>query len=61
MISRNCCDSGGLLFYRQNTLEFSLIDYIHMVSIRVSYGFRWHSDKPNRTPLRLDMVCQNFI
>ena len=22
---------------------------MHMVSIRVRYGFRWHSDKPYRT------------
>ena len=36
-------------------LKFKVIscEKMHMISIRVRYGFRWHSDKPYRTRLRL--------
>ena len=36
-------------------LKFMVIscEKMHMISILVRYGFRWHSDKPYRTRLRL--------
>ena len=44
-----CCNHR---FHRRQS------DYMHMASIRVRYGFRWHSVKPYRTshrPFRYDL------
>ena len=48
------CDISIMCFFVVK-LKFMVIscEKMHMISILVRYGFRWHSDKPYRTRLRL--------
>ena len=54
MVCRGGCDISIMCFFVVK-LKFMVIscEKMHMISILVRYGFRWHSDKPYRTRLRL--------
>ena len=50
-VRRSCDDKTSrciVMYGGPGTMQ----DDMHMVSIRVRYGFRWHSDKPYRTSRR---------
>ena len=42
---------GNIMAHKPIYIKYNRYD-MHMVSIRVRYGFRWHSDKPYRTSRR---------
>ena len=54
MVCSGGCDISIMRFFVVK-LKFKDIscEKMHMLSILVRYGFRWHSDKPYRTRLRL--------